>query len=69
MTTEEFEKRLKEMSDDDIIEKAEQAVSELAQSYGKSFTMHIPPHINDTDMILSEIIRRFKDLLQKSGDL
>lgn len=39
---------------------AEKHVSELAHTGGKSHKMCVPPMITDTDMIFSELIRRFK---------
>ena len=45
--------------------KSEKEVSELARTYGKSHRMCIPPMITDTDMILSEVIERFKNLTIK----
>jgi len=65
MQTEEFEKRQSEMSNEELIERAEKEVSELARTYGKSHRMCIPPMITDTDMILSELIRRFKYEINK----
>jgi hypothetical protein len=61
--TEEFEQRQAEMSNEELIERAEKEVSELARTYGKSHRMCIPPMITDTDIILSELIRRFKSAL------
>jgi hypothetical protein len=65
METEEFEKRRSEMSNEELIERAEKEVSELVRTYGKSHRMCIPPMITDTDMILSELIRRFKYEINK----
>jgi hypothetical protein len=62
MKTEEFKKRQAEMSDQELIELAENQVSELARTGGRSHRMCIPPMITDTDMILGEIIRRFKKI-------
>jgi hypothetical protein len=61
MKTEEFQKRQAEMSNEELIERAEKEVSELARTYGKSLRMCIPPMITDTDIILSELIRRFRN--------
>jgi len=62
MTTEEFNAKQAAMSNDELIELAAKEVSNLAQTYGNSHHMTIPPMITDTDMILSELIRRFKEL-------
>lgn len=58
--TEEFNKKQREMSNEELIERVEKEVNSLAKTYGKSHTMCIPPMITDTDMLLSELIRRFK---------
>lgn len=63
MKEEEFKRRQAEMSNEELIELAEKEVSELARTYGKSHKMCIPPMVTDTDMILTEIIRRFKKIL------
>lgn len=63
MKTEEFNKKRAEMSNEELIQRAEKEVSELAKSYGRSHRMCIPPMITDTDMILSEVIERFKNVV------
>lgn len=55
-----FEAKQAEMSDSELIELAHREVCELASSYGKSHKMTIPPMVTDTDMLLGELIRRFK---------
>jgi plasmid maintenance system antidote protein VapI len=57
--TEELKKRQAEMSNEELIERANKEVSELARTYGRSHRMTIPPMITDTDIILDEVIRRF----------
>jgi len=57
------------MPDKELIFLAQQEISELAKSYGKSHHMSIPPQIKDTDMILSELIRRYKKELDQLWDL
>lgn len=65
MTTEEFLKKQAEMSDKELIELAEKEVIELARTYGNSHKMCVPPRITDTDIILSELIKRFKCTLTR----
>ena len=38
----------------------ERQITELARTGGKSHRMCVPPMPEDTDMILSELIKRFK---------
>lgn len=60
MTHEEFQEQVKNITDQELIQKADDAVSKLCKTGAKSFTMTVPPRIDDTDIILSEIIHRFK---------
>lgn len=61
-TAEEFELKQSKMSDIELINLCQKEVGELASTYGKSHKMTIPPSIKDTDMLLSELIKRFKML-------
>ncbi len=60
MTTEEFNIAISKMSDKELIDYCESQVSKLASSGGRSHTMTVPPRITDTDMLFSELIKRFK---------
>ena len=62
MTVEEFELKQSKMSDSELIDLCQKEVGELASTYGKSHRMTIPPMVTDTDMLLSELIKRFKML-------
>lgn len=64
MTTEEFYKTLSEMSDKELTERAEKEICDLAKTCGKSHRMCVPPMITDTDIILSELLRRYKSKLE-----
>jgi hypothetical protein len=61
------EQRLKElqegMSNDSLIKEVERQITELARTGGKSHRMCVPPMPEDTDMILSELVRRYKRAL------
>ena len=59
---EEFELKQSKMSDSELIDLCQKEVGELATTYGKSHRMTIPPMVTDTDMLLSELIKRFKML-------
>ena len=62
MTVEEFELKQSRMSDSELIDLCQKEVGELASTYGKSHKMTIPPSIKDTDILLSELIKRFNML-------
>ena len=61
------EQRLKElqegMSNDSLIKEVERQTTELARTGGKSHRMCVPPMPEDTDMIFSELVRRYKRAL------
>ena len=40
-------------------EMAKEVLSKLCSTGGQSFIMTVPPRIDDTDIILSELIKRF----------
>lgn len=61
MDTIQFEKKQSEMSNSELIELAEKETSKLCKTGGRSFSMSIPVRITDTDMILCELIKRFKE--------
>lgn len=65
MTTEEFAMMQEEMTDLELIELADKQVSQLAKTGGRSHTMTVPPRIDDTDMIFSELIKRFQRAVGK----
>jgi hypothetical protein len=59
MTAEELYRKQAQMADSELIDLCKAQVSQLAKTYGKSHKMSVPPQITDTDMLLSELIRRF----------
>lgn len=60
MTQEEFKKSIEAIPDRQLAEMAHSALSKLCSSGGQSFTMTVPPRIDDTDMLFSEVIKRFE---------
>ncbi|MBF0553664.1 MAG: hypothetical protein HQK96_03820 [Nitrospirae bacterium] len=60
MTMEDFENKQAQMSNEELIELVNKQIIELARTGGKSHRMCIPPSIKDTDMLLSELVKRFK---------
>lgn len=65
MTTEQFEQKQSIMSDSELIELCTKQVQELAKTGGTSHKMSIPPKVTDTDMLFSELIKRFEHLTSK----
>ena len=53
------------ISNEELIELAETQITELARTGGRSHRMCVPPSITDTDMLFSELVRRFKVLVTK----
>lgn len=60
MTHEEFKLKIVAITDTEIYEMADTALTKLCRTGAKSFTMTVPPQIDDTDIILGEALRRFK---------
>ena len=63
MTTEEFETRQSKMTDKVLLEALELNISKLCKTGGKSFSMSVPPSIKDTDMLICELVNRYKKLI------
>jgi len=59
-TAEEFEAEQRAIPDDRLAEMAQNALSRLCETGGRSITMTVPPRIDDTDMVIAEVIKRFK---------
>ena len=60
MTHEDFKTQLEAIPNIELAEKAQSALRKLCRTSGRSFTMSVPPRLDDTDMILSEVIKRFE---------
>lgn len=61
MTLEQFEQKQKNMSNEDLILKCKKEISELARTGGRSHKMTVPPQVDDTDMLFSELVVRFEN--------
>lgn len=59
-TAEEFNNELKAIPNSDLCRTADEIISKLCASGGKSFTMTLPPRIDDSDIVLSEVVRRLQ---------
>lgn len=59
MTQEELDRQLSEISDEVLIEKSRAILSDWCAG-GKKFTMSVPPTRNCPDLIVAELIERFK---------
>lgn len=59
MTTEELHSKLAEIPDKELLVICKTELSNMCRSGGKSFTMRVPVTEKDTDMLLSELFRRF----------
>lgn len=63
--TQDFIDKQHNMSDADLIDLCDKSISKMCETGGRSFTMTVPPRIEDTDMLLSELVRRYKDISSK----
>lgn len=59
MTLELLNKQLSEITDEVLIEKSREILNDWCNG-GKNFTMSIPPTKNCPDLLISELIERFK---------
>lgn len=62
MTQQEFEQKQAGMSNEELADLAIKEVRKLCETGGRSIRMCVPPVVTDTDMILCELIKRFKAL-------
>lgn len=53
------EEKAKAIPNQELVEMAQKELNKLCSTGGQSFTMTVPPRIDDTDIILSEVIKRF----------
>ena len=63
MTTEKFEEDQANMRDGTLVKLVEDKLRLLCKTGGKSLTMTVPPRIDDFDMLVCELIRRYKQKL------
>ena len=61
-----FREKQASMSDEDLLKLCHEQVSKMCKSGGASFRMSIPPSVNDTDMALSELFRRYEQSIKPS---
>lgn len=57
---EQFKYAQQSMPDDELVDLCDKEISKLCKTGGRSFTMRVPVHVKDTDMLLCELIRRYK---------
>lgn len=67
MKTEEFNEKIKAIPNKELAAMAHWHLETLCNTGGHSFTMTVPPRIDDTDIVLSELITRFEALLQANN--
>ena len=61
MTTEELNKELSQISDSELSSEAWKQIKKLCETGGRSFTMTVPVSKTDSDMIFSELLKRFDE--------
>lgn len=59
---EELNEKLAKISDKDLAEQVSNLISKLCRSGSSAFIMSVPVNVSDSDMILCELVRRFKEL-------
>lgn len=66
MTTEIFEELQSKMKDEDLLKLIEDKLRLLCKTGGKSLTMTVPPRTDDFDMLICELIKRYKNILNSA---
>jgi len=67
-TIEELNNAIAAITNEQLISHAENEISKLAKSGGLSHRMRVPPEPTDTDMLLSELLNRFKRMTSLNVD-
>ena len=65
MTEEQFDKKQSEKPDKELLEKTRKSLSKLCETGGKSLSMSVPPNVDDFDMLVCELMRRFKNAIEQ----
>lgn len=60
MTIEDLRKQIEAIPKEELIEKVDQILSDLCHG-GKKFRMTVPPNRYDSDLLIAELIRRYKE--------
>jgi hypothetical protein len=66
MTVEQFNQKQSEMTDNELLEKTSKSLSKLCETGGKSLSMSVPPNVNDFDMLVCELMKRYENILKTS---
>lgn len=66
MTEEILNKQLSEIPDETLIEKSKEILLDWCNG-GKKFTMSVPPTNNCPDLLMAELIERFKRYSDQNG--
>lgn len=66
MTEEILNKQLSEIPDETLIEKSKEILRDWCNG-GKKFTMSVPPTKNCPDLLIAELIERFKRYSDQNG--
>ena len=61
MTTKQFEQKQREMTNEELYNLVQEQLSKLCKTGGKSLTMSVPPRVDDFDMLVCELLKRFKN--------
>ncbi len=61
---EEFENKRANVSNEQLIKLAKYHLSQLCKTGGKSFSITVPPQIDDIDIVFTDIINRFEGAIK-----
>jgi hypothetical protein len=57
-----FRQKQEAMSNQELYDTVDSELSKMCRTGGRSFTMTVPVSIYDTDMLICELLRRFKEM-------
>ena len=64
---EKFEEEQLALSNEELYNLMNEELSKLCNTGGRSFTMTVPVRVKDTDMLIAEMMKRFKEFYEREG--
>ena len=64
---EKFKEEQLALSNEELYNLMREELSKLCNTGGRSFRMTVPVQVKDTDMLISEMLKRFKEFYEREG--
>lgn len=65
-TKNDFDEKMSNLSDEKLLNNIKDKLSKLCKTGGLSLTMSVPPRVDDFDMSVCELVKRYIELLEKN---